>query len=106
MLKCLDGGGAGGYCSRPALISRASPTGGEPAGDKEQKVANALKVRRRAPGRVGGRALTAVSVAQLRHCLCEKQSKSLEALAKLKEGVSFDKVSSAGAGPAGRSGGC
>ncbi|GAA5894936.1 peptidylprolyl isomerase [Sporobolomyces salmoneus] len=44
-------------------------------GDKKEagqlKVANALK---------------------LRHILCEKQSKHLEALEKIKEGVSFDKV--------------
>ncbi|KAL8291887.1 hypothetical protein RQP46_002145 [Phenoliferia psychrophenolica] len=49
----------------------AAGKGGEPAAEKEQKVANALK---------------------LRHCLCEKLSKKDEALAKLKEGVSFDKV--------------
>lgn len=29
---------------------------------------------------------------KLRHILCEKQSKSLEAVAKLNEGISFDKV--------------
>ncbi|GAA5969263.1 hypothetical protein JCM21900_005020 [Sporobolomyces salmonicolor] len=49
-------------------------SGGDKGGaDKGLKVANALK---------------------LRHILCEKQSKTLEALAKLKEGVSFDKVAS------------
>ncbi|KAM0749988.1 FKBP-like protein [Meredithblackwellia eburnea MCA 4105] len=54
----------------PVLLHSGGDSG-DGDGGKELKVANSLK---------------------LRHCLCEKQSKSLEALAKIKEGVSFDKV--------------
>lgn len=73
--------------------------GADGGDEKEQKVANALKVRFSPSALPGPRGAMAPKGSyadppspQLRHCLCEKQSKSLEALAKLREGVSFDKV--------------
>ncbi|BGP13101.1 hypothetical protein JCM10213_000896 [Rhodosporidiobolus nylandii] len=42
----------------------------------------------------GGGELKVANSLKLRHILCEKQSRSLEALEKLKSGIAFDKVAS------------
>lgn len=58
------------------------------------KKASASKGKSSDPAGDEGKLKGAQSV-KLRHILCEKQSKHLEALAELEKGVSFDKVASA-----------
>ncbi|KAF8961461.1 Peptidyl-prolyl cis-trans isomerase pin4 [Entomortierella lignicola] len=43
----------------------------------------------------GGKALKTANSIKVRHILCEKQSKALEAIEKLQAGVSFNKVAEA-----------
>lgn len=74
------------------------------AGDKaDLKVVNSLKVS--SPFRKILSTLLSIPPNQLRHILCEKQSKSLEALEKLKAGEKFDAVASAFSEDKARTGG-
>ncbi|GJJ70322.1 peptidyl-prolyl cis-trans isomerase NIMA-interacting 4 [Entomortierella parvispora] len=43
----------------------------------------------------GGKALKTANSIKVRHILCEKQSKALEAIEKIKSGISFNKVAEA-----------
>ncbi|KAF9352717.1 Peptidyl-prolyl cis-trans isomerase pin4 [Mortierella sp. AD094] len=43
----------------------------------------------------GGKSLKTANSIKVRHILCEKQSKALEAIEKLKEGIAFNKVAEA-----------
>jgi NIMA-interacting peptidyl-prolyl cis-trans isomerase 4 len=40
----------------------------------------------------GGKALKTANSVKVRHILCDKQSKALEAIEKLKSGIAFNKV--------------
>ncbi|KAG0290132.1 Peptidyl-prolyl cis-trans isomerase pin4 [Linnemannia gamsii] len=43
----------------------------------------------------GGKALKTANSVKVRHILCDKQSKALEAIEKLKSGIAFNKVAEA-----------
>ncbi|KAF4583420.1 Peptidyl-prolyl cis-trans isomerase [Pleurotus pulmonarius] len=59
------------------------------AGDKKGKASDSSEAQDKSKGKGGLKAATAVNV---RHILCEKHSKATEALEKLQEGQSFNKV--------------
>lgn len=87
------GKGTGLVPGRPTCVLRPQLTTclpDETGGAKELKSANSLKVSlvdlTKRPRSWSDRPR------QVRHILCEKQSKILEALEKLRNGVSFDKV--------------
>jgi len=69
--KKAAGGGGGGGQGKGKGKADSEDGGGSSSSSGKLKPANSIKVR---------------------HILCEKQSKILEAMAQLQQGISFDKV--------------
>ncbi|SCZ91911.1 BZ3500_MvSof-1268-A1-R1_Chr5-3g08214 [Microbotryum saponariae] len=67
----------------------------KPSGNKGASKGKGKSASDDADGPSSGGELKVANSLKLRHILCEKQTKSLEALAKIKAGTSFDAVATA-----------